>query len=301
MDLLALLRDAGLRSEAVTDLNTVCQQAMDLHAAGKLRALVGVGGDGTIGELLNRTPAGLPLAMFPRGTENLLAKYLGLKRASVEKMAQTLIEGQTVQIDAGRISTTAPPQDTPTAPGDQQPAEGKVSRLFCLMAGFGFDADVVRRLQAARQGHIHHWSYLKPIFDSLRNYQYPEMQISTFAEPGQRAAEMTARMLFVSNCPAYAGGLPISPQANCADGLLDYCTFRRGSAAMMFKYLTMVATGWHQHDPDVESGTARTIRVEAAEKIPIQIDGDPFGFTPAEITCCPQRMTIFAPREFRLT
>ncbi|MDA7977787.1 MAG: hypothetical protein MPJ50_03325 [Pirellulales bacterium] len=298
-DLQALLKAAGLFPEVMTDLKEISARAIELHCTDKLRALVGVGGDGTMAELLNRTPPRLPLAMLPRGTENLMGKFLGQNKATAEKVAETLIHGRSVCLDVARITVTRGPASNGSSRGhDHADMSARTSRLFFLMAGFGFDADVVRRLQLARSGHIRHWSYLKPIVQSLRSYQYPEMQISCLDASGVEQTRVAARWFFIFNCPAYGGGLKISPQADCRDGLLDYCTFRGGSAAKGIKYLTMVLTGLHHRSADVTSGKAAQFRVETDGEVPIQIDGDPFGFAPAEIECCPQRMTILAPRDF---
>src|SRR6266566_3443497 len=55
----------------VSSLTEVADRAEEVHAAGRLRAVVGAGGDGTIAELFNRIPPGAPLTMLPLGTENL--------------------------------------------------------------------------------------------------------------------------------------------------------------------------------------------------------------------------------------
>ena len=294
-DLRAILCAAGLIAEINEDLGQTTENAIELHSQGKLRALVGIGGDGTIAELLNRTPLGLPLAMFPRGTENLLGKFVGLNQASVEKMATTIINGRSVALDAGRVTALT---ESPQNAQHSAPAEQTRSRLFALMAGFGFDADVVARVQAARSGHIRHLSYIKPILASLRNYKYPKLSISALESQDKAAKRIDARWLFVFNCPAYAGGLPISPHAKCSDGRLDYCTFSRGSTLMAIKYLTMVLAHVHAKHREVETGLAVRMRVESEEAVPIQIDGDPFGYTPAEIECLPGRMTLIVPRDF---
>ena len=108
--------------------------------------------------------------------------------------------------------------------------------LFTLMAGCGFDADVVRRLHRQRTGNIHHLSYAKPILDSIRKYDYPELRV-TYAPADvvrrdELTAEITARWVFVVNLPRYAGGLSFAPQASGTDGLLDVCTFKEGSLWM---------------------------------------------------------------------
>ena len=41
------------------------------------------------------------------------------------------------------------------------------------MIGCGFDAEVVRRVHLERDGHITRLSYLKPIWESIRSYEYP--------------------------------------------------------------------------------------------------------------------------------
>src|SRR5690606_8990976 len=107
-----------------------------------------VGGDGTAAEIVNRTPLGTPIAVLPTGTENLLARYLGIGK-DVRQIADVIDAGRTAWLDAGRAG----------------------SRFFTLMASAGFDADVVDRLHADRSGHIRHSTYIKPIWRAIRNYQ----------------------------------------------------------------------------------------------------------------------------------
>ena len=59
-----------------------------LLSVGQLRVVVAAGGDGTAAEIVNRTPRGSPVAIFPLGTANLLANYLGIGHdpASVAEM-----------------------------------------------------------------------------------------------------------------------------------------------------------------------------------------------------------------------
>ena len=72
------LRSRGLQTEVITDLAEL-QTAVRIHAGqGRLRTVVAAGGDGTAETVANLIPADTPLTMFPLGTENLLAKYLGL-------------------------------------------------------------------------------------------------------------------------------------------------------------------------------------------------------------------------------
>ena len=60
-----------------------------LAERGELRGVVAAGGDGTVAEIVNRVPDGVPVTVLPLGTENLLAKYLGIGR-EVESVGETI-------------------------------------------------------------------------------------------------------------------------------------------------------------------------------------------------------------------
>jgi diacylglycerol kinase family enzyme len=267
------LSGGGLQAKVVQNIDELAGEAERLFAAGELRAVVSAGGDGTLRLIADRTPACTPLAILPLGTENLLARYLEHPPDPTE-LARIIEDGLTMRLDAGRAG----------------------GRLFTLMTGCGFDADVVRRLHETRNGHIHHLSYVQPILDAIRTYDYPELRVYCVPEDAPPDAELTkeitARWVFVINLPRYAGGLSFSPQASGIDGLLDVCTFKEGSLLSGLYYLTGVMLGQHEGMEDFVRVRTRRLRVEAAGKAPYQIDGDPGGELPVEINALPGRLTM---------
>jgi diacylglycerol kinase family enzyme len=172
-------------------------------------------------------------------------------------------------------------------------------RLFLLMAGCGFDGEVVRRLHAARNGNITHWSYAKPILSAIRNYQYPQFELRCrLSVDGQETPiehSLVARWAFVSNLPCYAGRLSFSPHAAGDDGRLDLCAFLGGSFWAGLKYLMSVLG--HRHDALSDCVTARVTRVvlTADEAVPYQLDGDPGGWLPLSIDVLPRRIKLLTP------
>jgi diacylglycerol kinase family enzyme len=260
------------------NVEEVAAQSWQLAAARQLRAVVAAGGDGTIRLMAERTARETPLSILPLGTENLLARYLGIGPDPAQ-LARVIAAGYTATFDAGS-------------------ADG---RLFTLMAGCGFDADVVRRLHSSRQGHIHHFSYAKPILDAIRTYDYPELRVRYAAADAPAEAELTqeitARWVFVVNLPRYAGGLSFSPQASGTDGLLDVCTFKEGSLWSGLLYLGGVMLGQHETMEDFTRVQTRRLRIEAAGPAPYQLDGDPGGELPVEISVLPRRLTLLVSRE----
>ena len=163
--LVSLLTAGGCGVEVCTALDDAAGRAEAWHQQGQLRALVGVGGDGTAAELVNRTRPGLPLTFLPGGTENLLARYFRLGN-SPETVARTVLSGLRMSVDAGSAS----------------------GRIFLIMASCGVDAEVVRRLHASRRGHIHHRTYAKPIVATLRTYSFAEMTLCALNQDGQEVS-----------------------------------------------------------------------------------------------------------------
>ena len=279
--LVKLLDEAGLETNVLTNLDKVAARSNQLFKEGLLRALVSVGGDGTAAELVNRTVPGIPLTIFPAGNENLIARHFGLG-SSPEECAKTVVEGTELQYDAGSAN----------------------DRIFLVMCSCGFDADVVRTMHLHRTGHVNSASYFNPIMDTIRHYDYPELHIywveggeGSPAGPAETALSNGVRWLFAFNMPCYGGGLQIAPQADASDGLLDVCTFRHGGLWHGLYYAAAVMTGQHQRLADFAARRSAGLSVTADAKVPFQLDGDPGGFLPVNITVVPKRLTLIVPQK----
>lgn len=254
-------------------LDEVAAEAKQLHAEGELRCLIAVGGDGTAAEIVNRTTADIPIAVYPLGTANLLANYIGV-RPNPPAFAEMILDHRALRLDAGLAN----------------------GRVFLLMAGCGFDAEVVRRLHEHRSGHISKWSYAKPILSSIRNYGYPKLRITCESADGNcKPWSTTACWAFVANLPCYGGGLRLTPDADGTDGLLNVCTFNRGSLWNGLRYLGFVLARQQQRLTDCKMASGCRLKLESDFPVPYQLDGDPGGVLPLEIEVLPERLTLVVP------
>ncbi len=259
--------------EVATDLGAASDLAEKWHTTGALRALVAAGGDGTVAELVNRTQIGLPITTLPLGTENLLARNFAIS-ADPDDLCRTVMHGRLVRLDAGRAS----------------------GRVFVIMIGCGFDAEVVRRLHGRRQGHISRWSYARPIVQAIRNYQYPELRLYWADANGTGAGEsLCASWAFLFNLPVYGGGLRIAPHAIPDDGLLDLCAFRHGTFVHGLRYLGHVIRGSHHRLADCTTARLARVRIESHQEVPFQLDGDPGGFLPLDVEVLAGRLCLLIP------
>jgi diacylglycerol kinase family enzyme len=271
-DLANRLANAGFDVFQSTDVEEIVRQTIQSLDGNRLRAVVSAGGDGTIGLLADRLPADVPYALLPLGTENLMAKYLGITSASAAATEALITSNRIAKLDVGQAN----------------------GRLFLIMASVGFDADVVRRLHKNRTGHIRHWYYFWPIWNAIREYRYPKLDIVV---DGQSLGTRPS-WAFVFNVPRYAMNLQIVPEANAQDGLLDLRTFQKGN---LFNGLTYVAAVIFRRHRSLRASSYRrgsSIFINSSESVPIQLDGDPGGTLPVEIRVIPNRLSIFVPESF---
>ena len=272
MDLVRRLREYGLKACMYKSREGLQRRLSPPESLRGLRCIVAAGGDGTVTDVINRFP-GIPLAILPLGTENLLAKYLGVQPCG-RFVADMIALGNTQRLDLCQVVSAQ-----------------KGNRRFTLVASAGFDADVIHRLQARRQGNITHWSYAQPIWSALREYQHPIMRVYIDDEP----EPVPGRVMICANLPVYAFNLPIARSARGDDALLDLRLFERGSTVEMLRYMYHIACRSHEHLPDVTARPARRIRLESDVPIPIQVDGDPHGHTPISIDVLPQALEVYIP------
>jgi diacylglycerol kinase (ATP) len=235
------------------------------------RCAVAIGGDGTVADVINEMPPDVPLAVLPAGNENLFARALGAP-ADAEAVAAAIAGGRTRRIDLGRAG----------------------ARLFSLMVGVGFDAEVAHRVARRRRGptalgHVTRWSYLLPILGALRRRPAGPIEIEA---DGVRAR---GAHCLVFNLPQYACDLPVAPQARPDDGLLDWVVLERPGRLALVSYVLAVWRATHLARPDVRHGRARRLRIVGGPLAPVQLDGDPVGFTPVTIEVRPTALAVVVP------
>jgi diacylglycerol kinase (ATP) len=244
------------------------------------RCLVAVGGDGTVADLINEQPR-VPLAVLRAGTENLFARHFAFP-SRPERLAEAIRRGRLAQIDLGLAGR----------------------RRFSLMAGFGFDADVVTRHHRARVGRAglvrptHRAAYVGPVIQSSWSYGFPPLTIRVLDEGREETLEGTSA--FVFNLPRYALGLPFAPEARGDDGWLDLVVFRDPGAWRALHYLWLVLRGLHLRRDDVQHRRVRLVEIVAEQPVPVQLDGDPGGTIepgePWRVEVLPDAVSVLLPR-----
>ncbi|MFD9339632.1 diacylglycerol kinase family protein [Streptomyces sp. NPDC060028] len=179
------------------------------HAAGGLAdriaeadtALVVVcGGDGTVracADVLAGT--GIPLAVVPCGTGNLLARNLRLPSDPATAL-ETALSGEIARIDVGRVR-----------------GDGLEPARFTVMAGGGFDAAMVGDASERVKERLGWAAY---VLSAVRHLGDPRMRLSIRLDGGP-VRERRARMVVIGNVGTLQGGLPLLPDARPDSGRLE--------------------------------------------------------------------------------
>ncbi|MFF4174176.1 phosphatase PAP2 family protein [Streptomyces sp. NPDC001744] len=168
--------------------------------AGPAGLVVACGGDGTVracADVLAGT--GIPLAIVPCGTGNLLARNLRLPADPVAALREGL-SGRTAGLDVGRIE-----------------GDGLVPTRFAVMAGAGFDAAMVQDASARLKKNLGWPAYA---LSAVRHLRDPRMRLSIRLDGGA-PLERRARMVVIGNVGTLQGGLPLLPGARPDSGRLE--------------------------------------------------------------------------------
>ena len=269
-DLIHHLRLQGIRPRLFSNRERMQAQLQERSVEEQPLCIVAAGGDGTVQEMINRYPD-QRVAILPLGTENLLARYLGIPKSG-QLVAEMICKGETRKIDLCQIN----------------------DRKFILMASIGFDAAVVLDLSLIRKGNISHLSYLKPIWKTIWSYSYEPLQIITEQQ------ELTAYDVIVVNIPAYGLNLNFAPQAQDHDGQFDLVLFEKKGLWNMLKYVFQIIRGTHLNSDGVQVLHAKEIQIQSAHPVPVQTDGDATGTTPIKIKIIPSGAQFIVPCSTRV-
>ncbi|MCA8940920.1 MAG: NAD(+)/NADH kinase [Planctomycetes bacterium] len=221
-------------------------------------AVVVVGGDGTLHEVLNGMPdLTLPLAVMPLGTANVLACELGL-RADPAAIAEIVDRGRAKRAAVGTID------------GGER---------FLLFAGYGLDGRMVHHLERIRRGTLGKLGWTRPVWHVVRHWPRDEIQVETAS--GVRLDGLS--QILVTRVRNYGGLFTMPGDIDIEDGALHVIGFRQRSRAQFVAATFRAWRGTLRIGRDVEVLTTDALRVEGPHPVPCQLDGDAFGTTPHEI------------------
>lgn len=244
--------------------------AVKAAAAAKMEdvdLVIAAGGDGTLCEVINGlAPSELPLAFLPLGTTNVFALEAGIP-FNVERACALALEGTPRDVCLGLAGETR----------------------FLLMAGAGFDAEVVSRVSLPLKRRIGKLAYLAAATTTL--LRWPPKPVEVQLEDG---TILTGYGVVIGNGRFYGGRFSITPRASLEEESLDVCLFLRPGRLQMLRCIAIVVAGGQLSAPHARCLTAREVTVRG-EGISVQIDGDYLGPLPMTFRAIAGELRLVLP------
>jgi len=264
------LRETAAPGDAEAIASAARREAFD--------AIAVVGGDGTVNEVVNGlADPELPLAIFPFGIGNVLANEIGLP-SDPAALAAIAAHGPAQAVRAGEIRFEG---------------EGARSRRFLLMAGIGFDAEVVEKLNLDLKRRAGKLAFVTSILARLWRYQPTEYRIVAESEGG--TVEHRVASAVATKAHFYAGKFVLAPAARLGDPSFELALFKRQGRWPALRALAALAAGCLHRLADVDIVRVSRLRFATPAGAPVQIDGDVLGRVPASIGLAPAPILIVYP------
>ena len=205
------------------------------------------GGDGTVMAVVTAlVGTNVAMAVLPAGTGNLLAANLGLANDAATGV-QVALDGGRKRIDVGVVD----------------------NRCFAVMAGMGFDAQMLEGTSEVAKKRIGWLAYLGGAAKNLRNRP---MRVRIVLDGGPPMPRRP-RTVIVGNVGRLQGGVRLLGDAKPDDGKLDVAVLSPNNLRHW------VELGWavirrHDRIPRMERFTAERVEIRSNRAQPRQLDGD---------------------------
>ncbi len=271
------LRSHGIRTTIISGGSAAESSELLRTAIGLgTDAVVVAGGDGTVNLAIQEVAGtGIPLGVVPAGTGNDLAAAVGLTELHIDAAADAIAAGATRDIDLARVTR-----------------DDGSTQYFGTVLASGFDSKVNDRANAMRwpRGGSRYNIAILVEFLALARIPY---DVELHLEDGTTEHIVgDLVMATVGNGRTYGGGIPICPDADIADGVLDVTLVRPAGRLRLLRLLPRVYRGTHTTVPEVTTHRVRRARL-ASPGVTAYADGDPIGALPLTIDVVPGALRVY--------
>lgn len=247
---------------------------------GGARLVVAVGGDGTLNEVINGVAErDVDLATIPLGTGMDFGRAYGIP-TGFDDAVRVARDGVSRTVDAGRVRYRT---------WDGQDAV----RWFGNVGTVGMSGAVAQRANGMSKAFGGRATFFYALTRVFLTWQNTEVTVTL------DGAERSGRMhdVIVANGPWHGGGMKLAPDARPDDGLFDVVLIGDVAKIDFLTTAPKLYSGRHVGHPKVEVLRSAQVTVEAPERLPIEVEGEQIGTTPAAFELVPGALRVRVPRE----
>ena len=235
--------------------------------------VIAAGGDGTIRMIADRLAgSGIPMAVVPLGTGNLLARNLDIPLSESEALEVAFSE-HTRDIDLIKVTVDG-------VPGEH----------FAVIGGLGVDAMIMEETNPELKDVIGAGAYFIAAAKALGRTPIDMRIVLDDHHPHRRRAMICA----IGNVGKLAGNLNLIPAARPDDGRLDVYVASPHRLSHWIRVFLRLITRRPRRDDHVDLWQGREVEVSLKYPDPYQLDGDVVAdcrslraeVSPAALTVC---------------
>ena len=236
--------------------------------------LVVVGGDGTLNEVVNGVAGtDAEIAVLPAGTGQDFARTHGIP-ARFDDAVRLVLEGEPRTIDLGRV----------TCSGGE--------RWFANVGSVGMSGAVATRANGMSKALGGRTTFFYALVREFLGWRNTEVTVTL--DDQERRGPM--HDVIVANGRWHGGGMKLAPDASWDDGLFDVVLIGDVNKLDFITTAPKLYSGRHVHHPKIDVFRSRTVTVDAAMPLPIEVEGEPAGTTPARFEVVPAALRVRVPR-----
>lgn len=237
--------------------------------------LVVIGGDGTVNEVVNgAVSSGAEIAVLPSGTGEDFGRTHGIP-SDFDGAVRVALDGRTRTIDLGRV----------------EPESGS-SRYFANVGSVGMSGAVARRANAMTKRFGGRATFFYALTREFLAWQNTRVVVEL--EDGTRR-EGRMHDVIVANGHWHGGGMRLAPDAEQDDGLFDVVLIGDVNKLDFLTTAPKLYSGHYLSHPKVELLRSSSVSISADEPLPLEVDGEPIGTTPARFEIVPAALRLRVP------
>ena len=254
-----------------------------------------LGGDGTVRAVAQElVGSGVPLGLLPAGTGNLLARNLGTPVDDLADAVTVALTGTDRVVDVGWLVLQPTAQQRDQQRDEERPAAADNVHAFTVMAGLGFDADMMDDAPEGVKAKVGWAAY---VASGARHLTDEGFALDVVVD-GERSSHGSARTVVVGNCGELTAGMVLLPDAELDDGLLDVATLTPNAIRDWAGVAARVLAG-RDDGPSLDRRQGRRVLLRAEPPQRVEVDGDVLEGVATEVLLVvePGGLTVRVPAE----
>lgn len=218
--------------------------------------IIAAGGDGTVRNVCEEVArTGVAVGVLPHGTGNLLARNLGIPLNTRDAL-DVAFGGQDHAIDLSTLET-----------------DSGANTTFLVMAGLGMDAAIMTGVNDQLKSKV---GWLAYFVSGIKAARFPAMKVQISVDD-EEFKKFRARTVVVGNVGFLQGGIPLLPDAEIDDGMLDVVVIAPKRFIGWLAIIVRVIGRQKRTNERLDRLTGKKVVIKTEKPVPMQLDGDPVG------------------------